>query len=57
VSAAFVAAMEAVLELYAKPDDPRRPTVTVDEPSRQLIAETRTPVPARPGQPRRYAYE
>jgi hypothetical protein len=57
VSAAFVAAMEAVLELYAKPYDPRRPTVTFDETSRQLIAETRTPVPARPGQPRRYAYE
>jgi DDE superfamily endonuclease len=45
--------MEDVLELYAEPDDPRRPTVTVDETSRQLIAETRGPVPARPAQPGR----
>ena len=52
-----MAAMEDVLELYAKPYDPRRPTVTFDETSRQLIAETRAPVPARPGQPRRYDYE
>ena len=58
VSAEFVAAMEDVLELYAEPYDPRRPTVTFDETSRQWIAETRVPVPARPGQPRRddYAY-
>jgi hypothetical protein len=57
VSAEFVAAMEDVLELYAEPYDPRRPTVTFDETSRQLIAETRAPVSARPGQPRRYDYE
>jgi hypothetical protein len=57
VSAEFVAAMEDVLELYAEPYDPRRPTVTFDETSRQLIAETRVPVPARPGQPRRDDYE
>jgi DDE superfamily endonuclease len=53
VSAEFVAAMADVLELSAEPDAPRRPTVTFDETSRQLIAETRVPVPARPGQPRR----
>lgn len=57
MSAAFVAAMEDVLELYAEPYDPRRPTVTFDETSRQLIAETHAPVPARPGQPKRYDYE
>ena len=57
MSAEFVAAMEDVLELYAEPYDPRRPTVTFDETSRPLIAETRVPVPARPGQPRRYDYE
>lgn len=49
--------MEDVLELYAEPYDPRRPTVTFDETSRQLIAETHAPVPARPGQPKRYDYE
>jgi hypothetical protein len=57
VSAEFVAAMEDVLELYAEPYDPHRPTVTFDETSRQLIAETHAPLPARPGQPRRYDYE
>ena len=57
MSAEFVAAMEDILELYAEPYDPHRPTVTFDETSRQLIAETRTPVPVRPGQPRRYDYE
>jgi hypothetical protein len=59
VSAEVVAAMEDVLERYAESDAPRRPTVTFDEPSRQLIAETRAPMPARPGQPRRddYAYQ
>ena len=49
--------MEDVVELYAEAYAPRRPTVTFDETSRQLIAETRAPRPARPGQPRRYDYE
>ena len=52
-SAEFGAAMEDVLALYAEPDDLRRPTVTFAETSRQLMAETRVPVPARPGQPSR----
>jgi len=45
--------MEDVLELYAEPDDSHRPTVTFDEMSPQLIAETRASLPPRPGQPRR----
>ena len=57
VSAEFVAAMEDVLDLYAEPYDPARPKVNFDEASKQLIAETRTPLPARPGQPARYDYE
>ena len=31
--------------------------VCVDETSKQLIVETRTPIPAKPGQPKRYDYE
>jgi DDE superfamily endonuclease len=54
VSAEFVAAMEDVLEVYAEPYDPRRPKVNFDEASKQLIQETRVPLPARPGQPQRY---
>jgi len=41
--AAFVCAMENVLEVYRRPYDPRRPVVGMDEQPRQLIAETRTP--------------
>jgi DDE superfamily endonuclease len=49
--------MEDVLDLYAEPYDPQRPTVTFDETSKQLIGETRRPLPARPGQVERYDYE
>ena len=56
-SAAFVAAMEDVLEVYQRPHDPARPLVCLDETSKQLVAETRTPLPMLPGQPARYDYE
>ena len=49
--------MEDVLELYAEPYDPQRPVVCFDEVPIQLIAETRQPLPAQPGQPARYDYE
>jgi DDE superfamily endonuclease len=49
--------MEAVLDLYAEPYDPRRPKVNFDETSKQLIGEKRTPLAAKPGQPARYDYE
>jgi DDE superfamily endonuclease len=49
--------MEDVLDLYAEPYDPTRPTVTFDETSKQLIGETRQPLPPRPGQVARYDYE
>ena len=57
LDAAFVAAMEDVLDLYSETPDPDRPVVRLDESPVQLIGETRTPVPARPGQPRRFDYE
>jgi hypothetical protein len=57
VSADFVAAMEDVLDLYEEPYDPKRPKVNVDEASKQLIAETRVPLPAKPGNPALYDYE
>ena len=53
----FVAGMENVLELYQRPYDPQEPVMCFDETSKQLIAETRCPVPPRPGQPLRYDYE
>ena len=56
-NAAFVAGMEDVLEVYHRPHDPDRPVVCLDETSKQLIAETRVPIPAKPGHPKRYDYE
>ena len=56
-NAAFVAAMEDVLEVYMRPYDPARPLVCLDETSKQLVAETRTPLPMQPGQPARRDYE
>ena len=50
-NAGFVAAMEDVLETYHRPRDPNRPLVCLDETSKQLIIETRKPIPAKPGQP------
>jgi hypothetical protein len=49
--------MEDVLDLYAEPYDPDRPVVGFDERPLQLVAETRTPLPAQPGRPQRYDYE
>lgn len=49
--------MEDVLEVYTRPYDSKRPQVCMDELSKQLIGETRTPIPAEPGQPERYDYE
>jgi hypothetical protein len=56
-NAAFVCAMEDVLAVYTRPYDPRRPQVCLEETSKQGVAETRTPLPAAPGQPERVAYE
>jgi len=49
--------MEDVLEVYKRPYDPQRPVVCLDETSKQLIGEVRTPVPAAPGQVAHYDCE
>jgi hypothetical protein len=62
-NAAFVCAMENVLEVYKRPYDPQRPVVCMDETSKQLTQETRKPLSAtpatadRPAQPMRFDYE
>ncbi len=56
-NAAFVAAMEDVLEVYTRPYDPARPLVCLDETSKQLTRETRAPIPTRPGREARFDYE
>jgi hypothetical protein len=49
--------MEDVIEIYHQPRDPKRPLVCLDETTKQLVRETREPVPAVPGQPARIDYE
>lgn len=49
--------MEDVLEVYHRPHDPDRPLVCLDETSKQLVAETRAPVPMKPGRTARFDYE
>jgi hypothetical protein len=49
--------MEDVLDLYQQPYDSKRPVVCMDETSKQLVSETRDPIPAKPGQPLRFDYE
>jgi DDE superfamily endonuclease len=49
--------MEDTLEVYQRPYDPHRPLVCLDETSKQLTAETRVPIAAKPGQPGRHDYE
>jgi transposase len=49
--------MEDVLEVYHRPYDPQRPQVCLDEASKQLLGETREPLPLLPGLPRRQDYE
>ena len=49
--------MEMILDLYEQPYNPARPLVCFDETNKQLIAETRLPLPMKPGQVQRYDYE
>lgn len=49
--------MEEVLAVYTRPRDPDRPLVCLDETSKQLVAETRTPIAMTAGQPARFDYE
>ena len=48
-NAAFVAAMEDVLGVYARPYDPTHPVVVMDEKPLQLLADARPGTPAAPG--------
>lgn len=50
-------ALEDVLEVYRRPYDPKRPQVCMDETSKQLIGETRMPLPVKPGQPALFDHE
>ncbi len=49
--------MEDTLEVYHRPHNEKFPMVCFDEMNRQLIAETRKAIPAKPGQNKRIDYE
>jgi hypothetical protein len=53
LSPAFVAAMEDVLAVYARPVDPQRPLICFDEGGKELVAQVTPPLPAAPGRPAR----
>ena len=46
--------MEEVLDVDERPFDPARPIVCLDETSRQLLGEVRSPQPPAPGRPARH---
>ena len=49
--------MEDVLEVYHRQFEDNEALVCLDETSKQLVRETRTPLPPRPGAPAGYDYE
>ncbi len=49
--------MEKVLDVYRKPYDPMRPVVCMDESPKQLIGETRVPIPMSKGHDLKCDYE
>lgn len=55
--AEFVAQMEVVLDVYARPYDPGCPVICMDEQPVQLHKETRTPIEATAKHPKRVDYE
>ena len=56
-SAEFAAGMERALSVYARPRDPKRPVICMDEQPVQLALESREPIPEAPGRPARVDYE
>lgn len=57
MSGELVAKMEDVLDLYELAYDGQRPLVCVDESPKQLLADTREPLPPKTGTPARQDHE
>lgn len=53
----YIERMEGILDLYARPYDPREPVLCLDEKSKQLLADARVALPCAPHKPRRTDYE
>ena len=52
-NAAFVAPMEDVLDVYARPYEPKRPLVCFDETNKEQHIEVIEALPVQPGEPKR----
>jgi len=57
ITAEYRKRMYRILNLYAKPYDKRYPVVCFDEKSKQLLADSREPIPMKPGTAEKYDYE
>jgi hypothetical protein len=57
ITAEYRERMYELLGLYAKPYDAAEPVVCLDEKSKQLLQQTRRPIPATPGQIAKEDYE
>ena len=49
--------MYDLLGLYEEPYDLKKPVIGVDEKPKQLVEDSRPPIPMKPGKPERYDYE
>ena len=49
--------MYDLLDMYEDPYDPRRPEVCIDEKPKQLLGDSRAPVPMEPGHAAKHDYE
>jgi len=56
-NSAFVAAMEDVLSVYARPYDKNRPVICMDEKPFQLLSDVLEPLPIKNGKPVREDFE
>ncbi len=45
------------LDLYEKPYDPRYPVIGLDEKPKQLIEDSKKPIPMKPGHAEKFDYE
>lgn len=48
--------MEDILDVYARPYDPKYPVICLDETSKQLVTGRRKSIPMKPGHPKKYDY-
>ena len=57
LNATYIARMEAILDLYAEPENPKRPVVNFDEAGKQLVEEVNAPYAPKPGSVAKEDYE